>query len=104
MVMLGEPGVTEQLGGVPCFRRTWREVAGDSQRWSQRTSMSADKVVWATTIRDFLAQTDTGRIFTGLDDGLTACGDAPYRFSRLDLQTLELRNVGRFYYTYEAAT
>ena len=101
IVMLGEPGVLDQLGGVPCFRRTWRDVSGDCQRWCRWRRESADNLAWAATLRDFLAQTDMGRIFCGLDGDLVLCGEVTYRFSRLDLSAIELRSTEKFHYTYE---
>lgn len=104
MVMLGEPGVTERLGGIPCFRRTWRDVSADTQRWSRRISQVSEDSAWAATIRDFLAQTDMGRIFSGLDGGLAECGGAAYCFSRLHLNATDLRTISQIHYTYEVTT
>ncbi|KFE33847.1 hypothetical protein DW2_16505 [Thioclava atlantica] len=64
VILLGEAGIEEDELGVPCFRRTWRDVSRDLKNWCEaaRTPLAR----WVETMRAFLQETDMGRIFNGL--------------------------------------
>jgi len=64
VVMLGEAGVEEKVRSIPCFRRTWRDVSSELQNWPNNSENAFDR--WAETMREFLQETDMGRIFNGM--------------------------------------
>tara|TARA_R100001369_G_scaffold17816_1_gene33225 strand:+ start:652 stop:1377 length:726 start_codon:yes stop_codon:yes gene_type:complete len=85
VVMLGEAGVEEKLLGIPCFRRTWRDVSGDFQGWQENGDTPLRR--WVNTMHDFLQETDMGRIFNGLppfngQPRLKSVGQISYQFSK----------------------
>jgi hypothetical protein len=65
-LMLGEAGVDATISQAPCFRRTWREVSGEVQARLRAGEKQGPFGDWLRIMRDFLYQTDMGRIFTGL--------------------------------------
>lgn len=81
--MLGEAIVKDAISGKPCFRRTWRDVSGAVQ---ERLRYGGDKsgafCNWLCIMRDFLRQTDMGRIFAGLDKNIRGVRPVSYRFSK----------------------
>ena len=64
VVMLGEAGVGERILDKPCFRRTWRDVSGALQQ--RRDDLDTPFGRWVLLMRNFLQETDMGRIFNGL--------------------------------------
>lgn len=64
VVMLGEADAGGEIHDKPSFRRTWRDVSGELQLWNGQTGTPLDR--WIATMRDFLHETDMGRIFKGL--------------------------------------
>lgn len=85
-VILGEAGVNETIHGKRCHRQTWRDVSSAVQTHPLAQTDQGPFRDWLRIMRDFLQQTDMGRIFNGLkkieqDPGLVA-----YRFAKLGNQ------------------
>ena len=79
-VMLGEAGVEDNVEGVPCFRRTWRDVSGDLQSRYDESFPDTPFGRWAEAIHGFLRETDMGRVFAGIDPVEHDPGAVDYRF------------------------
>ena len=83
-VMLGEAGVEDNVEGVPCFRRTWRDVSGDLEirRLQLQPEGFPDTPFgrWAKAIHGFLRETDMGRVFARIAPVEHDPGAVAYRF------------------------
>lgn len=79
VVLLGEAGVEDEVFGMPCFRRTWRDVSGELQLWTSKANSSLER--WVKTMSAFLQKTDMGRVFEGLST-LTDSDNAIFQFKR----------------------
>ncbi len=81
VVLLG--GVTQEdsVEGVPCFSRTWRDVARDLQAFQKKYESDNPLDRWAIVMGEFLSKTDVGNIFSGLPVPSDP-GEVAYRFSK----------------------
>lgn len=82
VVVLGEAGPHEDISRVPCIRRTWRDVSESVQMRLRAQHDIVPLDVWLRLMRDFLQQTDMGRIFHGIGPPGSDPGDVSYRFHR----------------------
>lgn len=102
IILLGEPGVASEIGGIPCFRRTWRQVSADLHQATQNSPSDEPIHIWTRLVMDFLQATDLGRAFDGLPSPIKVQPEV-YRFrypGRSPWHARRLASVPKVHFSY----